>query len=160
MSVTESLVPSLPLTPARLVGRLSKLRNGRRRRQKQRRMLNPPRRALADGERREILAKTRRHCHVCGGKIIGRNWVADHVRAYRRGGPHALDNYLAAHKVCNGLRWDYSPQEVQWILAIGSWARLEMERGSEFGTELVQRFHASQTRKRRRGEQQRDQPGT
>jgi hypothetical protein len=72
------------------------------------------------------------------------------VLAHRRGGGHRLDNYLPAHVRCNGYRWDYSPQEFQWALAIGIWARLEMERPTPFGADLLRRFHAHEARKRRR----------
>jgi hypothetical protein len=59
-------------------------------------------------------------------------------------------NYLAAHAVCNGYRWDYSPQESQWIMKIGIWARLHMERASRLGQEMLEAFHAYETRRAKR----------
>jgi len=144
-------LPALPPSPARLAARLSKLRNARRRWQEKRRARGVSRQQISEIRRAEILAKTAGLCHLCGGKISG-DWSADHVLAHRRGGRHRLDNFLAAHRLCNGYRWDYSPQELQWVLAIGIWARLEMERQSPLGAELLRRFHATETRKRQRGQ--------
>ena len=54
--------------------------------------------------REKILMKTDHRCHICGGDLIGDDWIADHVLHHARGGPgggHSLDNYLEAHSLCN-----------------------------------------------------------
>ena len=59
---------------------------------------------------------------------MGPQWKADHVLAHSSGGVHSPENYLPAHALCNGYRWDYDPEEFQWLLKIGVWARRQMER--------------------------------
>ena len=98
---------------------------------------------------KEVYAKTAGRCHICGGAVEGTAWQADHVLAHSAGGVHAADNYLPAHSVCNNYRWDYSAEEFQWVLKIGVWARLQMEKDSTFGEELLRRF-ANYERKRMR----------
>jgi hypothetical protein len=61
-----------------------------------------------------------------------------------------LDNYLAAHSLCNNYRWNYSPEEFQWVLKIGVWARLVMEQGNSLGQEMAERFCATERRRIRR----------
>jgi hypothetical protein len=67
-------------------------------------------------------------------------WTADHVLAHSDLGPHAIDNYLPAHGLCNGYRWSYSPEEFHWVLKIGVWARLQMEKGSPIGDAMLRGF--------------------
>jgi hypothetical protein len=35
------------------------------------------------------------------------------------------------------VRQHYSPEEFQWVLKIGGWARKRMEAVSDFGTEML-----------------------
>jgi len=58
------------------------------------------RKSLTADECREILRKTGKRCHICGGKIKrGQKWQADHILAHAHGGKHSLDNYLPAHSI-------------------------------------------------------------
>jgi hypothetical protein len=67
--------------------------------------------------------------------------VADHVLSHAAGGPHKLPNYLAAHNLCNGKRWFYSPEEFQWILRIGVWARKQIEdQKTQIGEDMLCEF--------------------
>ena len=104
------------------------------------------RRALSRRERDEILAKTARRCHICGGKIDG-PWHADHVLAHSSGGVHAADNYLPAHSLCNNYRWDYTSKEFQEILKLGVWARTQIIRRTEIGLELGEQYLAYERRR-------------
>jgi 5-methylcytosine-specific restriction endonuclease McrA len=61
--------------------------------------------SLTAAERLQVLAKTSGACHICGGKIEGKSWRADHVIAHSAGGTHDVDNYLPAHATCNNYRW-------------------------------------------------------
>lgn len=70
----------------------------------------------------------------------GTAWQADHVLAHSAGGAHAIQNYLPAHSLCNNYRWDYSSEEFQWVVKIGIWARLLMEKETSLGEELIRRF--------------------
>jgi hypothetical protein len=63
------------------------------------------------------------------------------VLACAAGGQHSIDNYLAAHGLCNGCRWFYSPEEFQWILRMGIWARKQMEDGkTDIGVKMREPF--------------------
>jgi hypothetical protein len=75
------------------------------------------------------------------------------VLAHSAGGAHAIDNYLPAHGLCNNYRWDYSTEEFQWVMKIGVWARLHMEKGGPLGDALLRRFcvHEVGREARRRG---------
>lgn len=139
--------PVLPNSPAKLVARLRKLRAARRRRHKG--VLRQRRGTLTRSERAEVLAKTGHRCHICGGRV-GAGWRADHVFPYSSGGTHEIRNYLPTHAMCNSYRWDYSPQESQWIMKIGIWARLRMEKGSALGEEMLEAFHAYETQRAKR----------
>ena len=107
-------------------------RNGGRRR----------RPSLTRSEREKVLAKTGRRCHICGGEIEEKNWHADHVLAHTAGGAHDIENYLPAHRLCNQYRCNCLPEEVQWILKIGVWARTMMERRSLLGEQMCEAFTA------------------
>ena len=111
-----------PQSPDELVGRLRLLHN--------KRALLPrsePRRSLNAKQRKYLLEKTGSQCHLCRCALTGNRFVADHVRSHKSGGKHELANYLPAHSLCNGKRWFYSPEEFQWILTIGVWARKQIE---------------------------------
>jgi hypothetical protein len=56
------------------------------------------------------------------------------------GGEHSIDNYLAAHAICNNYRWHYNAEEFQWILKLGVWIRTQIENGTPIGREAGRRF--------------------
>jgi 5-methylcytosine-specific restriction endonuclease McrA len=95
---------------------------------------------LTAAERLLVLAKTSGCCHICGGTVEGQKWQADHVIAYSAGGTHNVDNYLPAHATCNNYRWDYLPEEFQYILKLGVWARTQIERGTTVGNDVARAF--------------------
>jgi HNH endonuclease len=99
-----------------------------------------PRSALSRDQRAQVLAKTDGRCHICGGAIDGADWQADHVLARAAGGRHLVDNYLAAHAICNNYRWHYDAEEFQWILKLGVWMRTHIERETRIGREVGKRF--------------------
>jgi hypothetical protein len=45
--------------------------------------------------------------------------MASRVIAHSAGGTHEVDNYLPAHSTCDNCRWDYLPEEFQYILKLG-----------------------------------------
>ena len=77
-------------------------------------------------------------------------WEADHVLSHSDGGAHSVENYLAAHTLCNNYRWNYSPEEFQWVLKIGVWARRHMENDTQFGSEMLRRFFDYEIRRAKR----------
>jgi hypothetical protein len=133
-----------------LTKHLTALRNARRERQVRSRQAPTPRKRLSSLQREDILLKTDGRCHICGGAITSASWHADHVLSHSDGGTHSIDNYLAAHAVCNNYRWDYSPEEFQWIMKIGVWARLQMENGSVLGAAIARQFHKHERRNKGR----------
>ena len=110
----------------------------------------PPRVSLTAAERLQVLAKTSGRCHICGGKIHGGTWQADHVIAHSAGGRHAVDNYLPAYSTCNNCRWDYLPKEFQYILKLGVWARTQIERGAIVGNDVARAFAGHEARRAKR----------
>ena len=129
---------TLPRSAIELRRRLRELREARRARHRSR----PPGRRrphLSSEHRALVFRKSGGRCHVCGGRV-GPQWKADHVLAHSSGGVHSPENYLPAHALCNGYRWDYDPEEFQWLLKIGVWARRQMERGTETGSAMLTVF--------------------
>jgi len=79
------------------------------------------------------------------------NFQADHVSAHSAGGAHTANNYLSSCFTCNNYRWHYSSQEIQIILKLGVWIKTKINKDSEFGLEMANRFvkHEIAVRKRR-----------
>ena len=125
-------------SPTRFSNRLKKLREQRR----NGKIATPiSRQSLSKEERILILSKTGGRCHICGGKIKrGERWQADHVFAHAHGGAHSVENYLAAHSICNNYRWHYGSEEFQWIMKLGVWLRTLIERQDNAAMILAERF--------------------
>jgi len=99
------------------------------------------RQGLSKEQRNLILSKTDGRCHICGGKIKnGENWQADHVLAHAHGGEHSIENYLAAHALCNNYRWHYGSEEFQWIMKLGVWLRTLIEKRDNLAIPLAEKF--------------------
>ena len=142
--------PLFPSSAGALRKRLVRLRERRRQRNVARRSAGGiRRRSLRPSDRTHVLNKTAGRCHICGGTVVA-HWQADHVLAHSGGGPHSIENYLAAHALCNNYRWDYGPEEFQWVLKIGVWARLQMESGSPIGMTMLKGFFGYEVRRHRR----------
>jgi hypothetical protein len=117
------------------------------------------RRSLRRDEREIILRKTKGRCHICGGLIDASSyWEADHVLQQAVGGGNELDNYLAAHGLCNTIRWDHLPKEMQWLMKIGVWARKQMEGKSELGMKMLASFLENEKRREMRKKKYRQLP--
>ena len=123
-----------------------KLTNLRQKRRELKKPRGQRRRTLTSKQRSAVLAKTAGHCHICGGKIRGR-WEADHVKSHAMGGSHVEDNYLPAHSLCNNYRWHYLPEEFQYLLKIGIWARTQIEKGTPLGMEIAGGFAKHELRR-------------
>ena len=105
---------------------------------------------LTRAERGEVLGKTGGHCHICGGTINANDWQADHILAHSTGGKHLVDNYLAAHSICNNYRWHYDAEEFQWLLKLGVWMRTQIENGMPIGRDAGQKFCEHERRRAER----------
>ena len=129
----------------RFAVRLRTLRQERRTRRLQLRT-QVVRKNLTRAQRKHVFSKTAGRCHICGGRIYG-PWHADHVFSHSLGGPHAADNYLPAHPICNNYRWFYGTEEFQWILKLGVWLRTQIEKQTALGR-LAAKAFCSHHRKR------------
>jgi 5-methylcytosine-specific restriction endonuclease McrA len=127
-------------TPEQFAAHLRALREKRREQKITVRATGVKRRSLKPIQRDTVLAKTGSRCHICGGKIEGMEWSADHVFAHSQGGQHVLDNYLPAHSLCNNYRWFYGAEEFQWILKLGVWLRTLLEREKPLSMTLSNHF--------------------
>ncbi len=110
----------------------------------------PKRQPLSASQRREILKKTGKRCHLCGGEIESSDLEMDHVLAHSGGGAHAVDNYLPAHSLCNNYRWDYGSEEFQLILKLGVWLRTQIEKQTLLGKLATTLFVSHENRRKAR----------
>ena len=78
---------------------------------------------LTESQREKIFEKTGGLCHVCGCNLQLNAFEADHVKPYSQGGTDITDNFLPSCSQCNSYRWNYSPEEIQWILKLGVWLK-------------------------------------
>ena len=124
----------------RFAARLQKLKDRRYQEVSLRRDKGVWRQRLTKADREEVLRKTGRRCHICGGLIDGNDWQADHVMAHSTGGEHAVDNFLPAHTICNNYRWHYGPEEFQWILKLGVWLKTQIVKDKPIGRTAGQAF--------------------
>ena len=143
--------PKTLVSQPQLARRFETLHQERHRRVVDGRETRPKRKTLTKDERAQVLEKTAGRCHLCGGSISSNGkWHADHVLAHASGGRHSIDNYLPAHKLCNKYRWDYSAEQVQWILKVGVWAVSEMRRETPIGLDMGERYTKHEDRRERR----------
>ncbi len=107
------------------------------------------RKRLTTKQRKRVLAKTDGRCHICGGRV-GERWQADHVHPHGRGGDHTEENFLASHALCNNYRWHYLPEEFQYIMKLGVWAKKQVEKETAVGEQIAAGFVQQERRRIRR----------
>jgi len=105
---------------------------------------------LTKRERGTIYAKTGGQCHVCGQQVDINKFEADHVKSHSSGGTSVTDNFLPACKTCNNYRWHYLPEELQWILKLGVWARTEISMNTNLGNLMANAFIDKETLREKR----------
>jgi len=105
--------------------------------------------SLTTEQRKRILNKTDNKCHICGIPLTEK-FEADHVKSHSSGGGHLEENYLPACRVCNNYRWNYSWEEMQWILKIGVWAKTQMETKTRAGKFIAEEFVAHEMKREKR----------
>ncbi len=106
------------------------------------------RRQLSKSERAQVLEKTGARCHICRAtsSLGGRPTTSWHTLAV----VGSVENYLPAHRLCNHYRWDYSPEEFQWILKLGAWARSQIERDTPIEVSVRDKFYDHELRRNSR----------
>lgn len=115
------------------------------------------RRRLRPSQRIRVLKKTNERCHICGGRIRGDGWHANHVVSHTHGGDHAEDNFLPAHSQCNVDRRHYLPQELRIIFKLGAWARAEVAKGTPLGVEIAERYKGKERANKRARERRQNE---
>ncbi|WP_018613223.1 HNH endonuclease [Segetibacter koreensis] len=95
---------------------------------------------LTKEERKIIHAKTGGKCHVCGKDVLVDKFEADHVKSHSSGGTSLTDNFLPTCRTCNNYRWHYLPEEFQWILKLGIWARTQIANDTALGKQMSSTF--------------------
>jgi len=105
---------------------------------------------LSKEQRQRIYNKTDGLCHVCGIKLEIDNFQADHVKPFSTGGYDIVDNFLPACSQCNNYRWDYSPEEMQWILKLGVWLKTEIQKKSKEGLEVLPKIIQDEIKREKR----------
>ena len=95
---------------------------------------------LTKKERYSIWDKTDGKCHVCGEDVDKDKFEADHIKPHSSGGKNNIENFLATCKTCNNYRWHYSPEEIQWILKIGIWAKTKIGQNDKLGSIIADNF--------------------
>lgn len=118
---------------------------------------NKTRYFLSKGIRQQILEKTNGKCHVCGIALTVDKFEADHVKSRAGGGSNTADNFLPACRTCNNYRWHYLPQEINWILKLGIWAKTEIQKDTSFGKDIGNKFIAYERSRERRRKNPREQ---
>jgi 5-methylcytosine-specific restriction protein A len=56
-----------------------------------------------DKVRQRILDREKGECHICGGRIDGKGWHADHVPPLKDGGENRESKIKPAHEKCHRL---------------------------------------------------------
>jgi hypothetical protein len=110
----------------------------------------PPAPALTLQQRLQVLAKTEGRCHVCGVDLNVEDFEADHVQPHSTGGVGDISNFLAACHHCNNYRWDYLPEELQWILKLGIWMKTQIEFETAIGVSTANQFAEHEIQRERR----------
>ncbi len=119
-------------SPEKLQKILQKLREERRPKAKVIRKYS-----ISKSTRELIHSKTSGKCHVCGIKVLINNFQADHVMSHTHGGTSLPDNFLPACKTCNRARWHYTPDEMQFILKLGVWAKTQIQKDTALGQQMA-----------------------
>ena len=89
----------IPKSEGALVKRLNLLHEPRKLFPRKARRLHLP-----STQRRIVYKKTGGRCHLCGGKLDGEDFAADHVLSHAASGKSGIENFLPAHGLCNGSR--------------------------------------------------------
>ncbi|MDB5508667.1 MAG: endonuclease [Hyphomicrobiales bacterium] len=63
-----------------------------------------PRKPLSPTQRLKLFEAHKGLCCLCGNRIIGANWIDEHIRPLGLGGGNELDNRGPAHIRCAGLK--------------------------------------------------------
>ncbi len=98
-------------------------------------------------QRAKVLMKTDSRCHICGCDLTLNDFQADHVKSHISGGIAIIENFLPSCKTCNNYRWHYLPEEIQWILKFGVFAKTQIENETKLGLSFAEAFLKKEARR-------------
>ena len=130
-------------TPFQLSNRLKRLHEERRLTKQQ----SPRKVRLTPLQREKVLMKTDSRCHICGCDLELNDFQADHVKSHISGGTSFVENFLPSCKTCNNYRWHYLPEEIQWLLKFGVFAKTQIENETKLGLSFAEAFLKKEARK-------------
>jgi len=55
---------------------------------------------------------------------------------------------LPACATCNNYRWHYLPEEIQWVMKLGVYAKTQIEKETMVGIALAESFMKQEQRKK------------
>jgi 5-methylcytosine-specific restriction endonuclease McrA len=64
-------------------------------------------------QRNHLVAKYGAVCYICGEPLSMKQITIDHWLPLSRGGTDEIDNYRIAHKLCNRIKADMTPEEFE-----------------------------------------------
>ncbi|MBC8125749.1 MAG: HNH endonuclease [Gloeobacteraceae cyanobacterium ES-bin-144] len=99
----------------------------------------------------EVIAKTNGHCYSCGQKFNTPSevWI-EHIIAFSIGGSDTIENLLPGCRICNYTRQNFTPNQIQRILSVGSVLVREMDKATNLGSDILTFLRAEDTRRRSR----------
>ena len=97
-----------------------------------------------------IFKKTEGLCHVCGCELDINDFEADHIKPHSQGGTEVVGNFLPSCSKCNNYRWNYSPEEIQWILKLGVWFKTKIQERNTIGLETASEFILDEIKREKR----------
>lgn len=133
-----------------LVNEFNELYQNRLFKKQQAKSVNRKRIALSVTQREKIFEKTEGFCHVCGCLLEFDKFEADHVRQHAQGGSDVTDNFLPSCSKCNSYRWNYSSEEIQWILKLGVWLKTKIQSREQIGLKTAIEFLLDETTRENR----------
>jgi 5-methylcytosine-specific restriction protein A len=100
------------------------------------------RRSLSPTRRVKIFEDAGGRCHICEGKIFGKEWDVEHVIPLALGGADDASNMRPAHKSCHGEKTKADA---------ASWSKAKRIRAKHIGAKRPSGFQ-SKYRKKMNGE--------
>lgn len=99
--------------------------------------------------RADVMAKTDGHCYSCGHKFTDPSevWI-EHIIAFSVGGSSEIENLLPGCRICNYTRQNFTPNQIQRILSVGSVLVREIDKKTKVGTEVLTFLKSEDTRRR------------
>ena len=106
------------------------------------------RRRYSANTKEKVLMKTDGHCYSCGQKLAGFPFDICHIIPFSVGGSDEIENLLPGCRVCNRIRQNFTPHQIQRILSIGSVLVREVDRETRLGNDVFAFLETEDARRR------------